>query len=289
MRHLSPNTPQSRRNFLKTTGLATATSLVGIRSRAAPTRPLACRLSSYGKFESVAWSHLPALGIKYVFISVPEPDQVDATMARLKEHALTPLVMRGAADLSEASCVKTLAAQLAVCNTMGVRYMFLSPKHANAPKQTAYGYLRQAGDIAKTHNVIISLETHPDLGTNGTVHVETMKAIDHPNIRVNFDTGNITYYNEDCNAVEELKKCIEYAATVEVKDHDGALESWAFPPLGKGIVDFKGILQALDEHGYAGPVTLEFEGVKGVDLDEAGTKRAIEESIAYLRSITSFT
>lgn len=132
------------------------------------------------------------------------------------------------------------------------------------------------------------LETHPDLGTNGEAHLETMKAIDHPQVRVNFDTGNITDYNRDRNAVDELAKIIDYVGTVELKDHNGAFQTGVFPRLGQGVVDFRGVFRLLCDHGYAGPVTLEFEGTKGIELDEAGTKKAIEESIAYIRSIGDF-
>ena len=290
MRHHLPAILPSRRDFLVRCASATALSLTDLRAQAATiARPLACRLTSYGKFEEAAWTHLPTLGVKHLFLAVPKPDQIDATTARLAEHSLTPLVFRGDADLSEDASVDTLAVQLATCKKMGVRYLFLSPKHATAPKEKAIEHLRKAGDIAKEHGVTISLETHPDLGTNGDVHVETMKAVNHPNVRVNFDTGNITYYNRDRNAVDELKKAIDYVATVEVKDHDGVLESWTFPALGKGVVDFKGVFGVLDAHGFAGPVTIEFEGTKGVELDEAQTKQAIADSVAHLRSMAAFT
>jgi len=95
------------------------------------------------------------------------------------------------------------------------------PSTRAIPKETAYERLRRAGEIARRHGVIIALETHPDLGTNGDVHRETMKHIGHPNVRVNFDTGNITYYNQGADVVTELKKIVEYVATVELKDHGG--------------------------------------------------------------------
>lgn len=288
MRHDFPAAPLSRREFIRVSGAAAALSILDPLRSAAPARPLACRLASYGKFESAAWSHLPTLGIKHLFLNVPEPNRVEQALAQLAAHSLKPLVLRGAADLSDAPSVDALAVQLATCKQMGVRYMFLSPKHGTAQKEVAYERLRMAGDAAKEHGVTISLETHPDLGTNGAVHLETMKAIDHPNVRVNFDTGNITYYNQGCNAADELKKVIDYVATVEVKDHNGEFETWVFPPLGKGIVDFKSVLGALDANGYSGPVTLEFEGTKGVELDEAGTKQAIADSVAFLRSIGTF-
>jgi inosose dehydratase len=171
---------------------------------------------------------------------------------------------------------------------MGVKYMFLSPKHGDAPKEVAYERLRKAGDIAKSHGVTITLETHRDLGTNADVHIETMKAINHPNVRVNFDTGNISFYNQGGDAVAELKKVIDYVGTMELKDHNLEYETWNFPTLGTGKVNFPEILKILGAHHYQGPVTLEFEGVKGVELTEELTKKAIADSVAYLRSLGKF-
>jgi len=264
-------------------------SIGGICSAADDTGwPLACRISSYGKYQEAAWSHLPSIGVNYVFLSVPAPNEVDAVMKKLKDNKLTALVIRGDADLSKEDSVDQLAQQLAMCEKMGVKYMFLSPKHGDAPKEVAYERLRKAGDIAKQHGVTITLETHRDLGTNADVHIETMKAINHPNVRVNFDTGNITFYNKGADAVAELKKVIDYVGTVELKDHNLEYESWDFPALGKGKVNFPGILQVLKEHGYKGPVTIEFEGTKGVELSEEQTKQAIADSVAYLRSLAKF-
>lgn len=264
--------------------------------RAADTKPapdeivyrLACRLANYGEYQDIALDHLKKIGVRYVFMNVPAPDEVEAATARLNEHGLKPLVMRGSADLSKESSVDELGEQVAVCAKMGVKYMFLSAKRNDASKEVAYERLRRAGDIAKKHGVIIALETHPDLGTNAEVHLETMKAIDHPNVRVNFDSANITYYNKNTDAVTELKKIIDYVATVEIKDHTGEFETWNFPAVGQGVVDSPAILEVLREHGYTGPITLEFEGIKGVELTEVETKLAIAESIAYIRSLGRF-
>ncbi len=166
--------------------------------------------------------------------------------------------------------------------------MFLSAKRNGADENTVYDRLRRAGDGARHNDVIIVLETHPDLGTNGDVHVRTMRRINHPNIRVNFDTGNITFYNHDTNAPAELAKCIDYVATVEIKDHNAQFESWNFPPLGKGKVDIPAVLKLLREHGYSGPVTMEIEGVKGVDRSLEQIKNDIAESTRYLRSVDRF-
>jgi sugar phosphate isomerase/epimerase len=253
-----------------------------------PDNVLACRFASYGRFKESAWEHLPKIGIHHVFLGMPARHQVEATMELLAKHDLTPVVLRGDTNLSMATSVAELASQLEICEKMGVKYMFLSPKRHGAPKEVIYGRLREVGEVAKKHGVTVALETHPDLGTNGDVHLETMKQIDHPNIRVNFDTANITYYNKNTNAVEELKKILDYVATVELKDHTEEFETWNFPAVGQGVVDMPEILRILKEHGYTGPITLEFEGIKGVTLNECETQKAIAESVAYVRSLGSF-
>ncbi len=250
--------------------------------------PLAVRIMSYGDYQEAGWAQLQQIGVKYIFMSVPAPGEVDAAKQKLARYELTPLVFRGSADLSKETFAQDLEPQLAVCEAMGVKYLFLSAKRGDAPKEAAYQRLRAAGDKAKKHRVTIALETHPDLGTNGAVQVETMKSVNHPNIRVNFDTANITYYNHDTSAVDELKKSIDYVATVEFKDHNGGFETWDFPVLGQGNVDIPSIISMLRAKGYAGPVTLEFEGTEGVKLDQEQTLQAIADCVAYARSVGNF-
>jgi sugar phosphate isomerase/epimerase len=260
----------------------------GNAGRSEPTNVLACRFANYGPFEDSAWEHLPSIGVKYVFLNVPAPEQAESVKKRLFEHGLMAAVLRGGADLSKASCVEELAVQLETCKKMGVKYMFLSPKHPGVSKSEACERLRKAGDIAAKHGVTIALETHPDLGTNGDVHLETMKRINHPNIRVNFDIANITYYNRNTDAVTELRKIIDWVATVELKDHNCQYETWNFPALGKGEVDIPGVLRLLKKKGYAGPLTIEIEGIKGIERNETEIKKDIADSVAYVRSLGNF-
>ena len=267
------------------TGCATTQEFV------APNNPplrLACRLANYGPHQDIALAHIREMGLQYVFMNIPKPEEVAGVLEQLKAHDLQVLVVRGDTNLSLETAVDELAVQFATCEHLGVKYMFLSPKRHDAPKEIVLERLRSAGDVAAKHGVILVLETHPDLGTNGDVHVETMKAINHPNVRVNFDTGNITFYNTGTDAVTELKKCMDYVATVEVKDHNAELEAWVFPALGEAKTDFPAVFKVLREHRYAGPVTLEVEGITGVEWTAEDRKKAMEDSVAYLRSIESF-
>jgi len=250
--------------------------------------PLGVRIFSYGNFQDDAWKHLPSLGVHNVFLSIPPAAQADALKKKLADAKLKAPVMRGETDWTKPTAAKQLGEQLAVAQRLGVKYIFLSVKHPGVEKPLVYQRLREAGDVAKKYGLILVLETHPDLGTNADEHVATMKAVNHPNVRVNFDTGNITFYNTGRDAVSELKKVLPYLATVEIKDHNGQLKTWNFPPLGRGKVDIPGVLKVLAAHGYKGPVTLEIEGIEGVKKTHAQTLDDIAASVKYMRSLCKF-
>ena len=104
-----------------------------------------------------------------------------------------------------------------------------------------------------------------------------MRRINHPNVRVNFDTGNITYYNQGADVVAELKKIIDYVATVELKDHGGQPRTWDFPALGQGKIDFAGVLAGPQGPRLFGPDHDRGRGRRGQALergpDQAGHRR----------------
>jgi len=112
-----------------------------------------------------------------------------------------------------------------------------------------------------------------------------MKAVNHPNVRINFDTANIYFYNRNRTAVGELAKVIDYVASVHLKDTPGGFEEWTFPVLGTGVVDFPAVFKMLGSRGFVGPYTMELEGTQGVQRNEAEQLAYIADSAAYLRTI----
>ncbi len=39
------------------------------------TNPLAVRIMNYGKFQDDAWTHLPSVGVHFLFMAVPQPER----------------------------------------------------------------------------------------------------------------------------------------------------------------------------------------------------------------------
>jgi len=244
---------------------------------------LACRLSSYGRYQDAAWSHLPSLGVYHIEIPLPEPGQIDELRDKLRASGLAVSSVQGNCDVAAEDVAEQMARQFDLCRELGADRCFVSVKAGPLDLELVYARLRAVGDEADKRDITVLLETHPDLVTNGHVGRRTMQAVDHPRIRVNFDTANVYYYNEDVDGIEELRQVADYVEGVHLKDTNGKFRTWYFPTLGDGIVDFPAVFSILNARGFHGPFTMELEGIEGVELDEEQTKQHVADSVAYLR------
>jgi sugar phosphate isomerase/epimerase len=249
-------------------------------------RIFACRLSSYGDYAEEAWEHLPALGIENIEAPVPETKgEKDTLRRRLKQSGLTVTSFQGDCDIHRIDPGENMRGQLEACAEFDVPICFASVKAGQLDLEDTARRLRYVGDVAAGVGVAIALETHPDLATNGSVALRTMQAINHPNIRVNFDTGNIYFYNRHRTAEDELAKILDFVVAVHLKDTTGAYRKFRFPALGAGVVNFPEIFAMLDRRDFAGPYTLELEGMEGVEYSREDRLAYVESSVTYLRDI----
>ena len=222
---------------------------------------------------------LQRLGIEGVEIPPPDPKDVDKVKAELSKYGLKAMSVSGGIDLVKADGAEDFKKLLDGAVAMGAKLIFVSAKASeDLPLEVTYERLRKIGDMAAEKGVTVSIETHPILCHNGDVALKTMEGTNHPNIRLNFDTANIYYYNENIDTVEELKKVAKYVASVHLKDTDGKPRSFDFPPLGDGIVDFPEVFRILNEIGFYGPFTFELEATKKEDM-----AAALEKSVNYLK------
>jgi L-ribulose-5-phosphate 3-epimerase len=245
--------------------------------------PVACRLYSYAPFLDRAYPHLAELGVRHVEIPVPTADELDEVRRQLADHGLSATTLHGECDVQRDDTAEQIAAQLPALAALGTKLLFVSVKAEDVPLETAYGRLRAAGAAAAAGDVTIALETHPDLVTNGDVALATMQGVDHPRVRVNFDTANLYFYNQDIDAAEELQKVLPYVAAVHLKETNGEYRDWHFPALGEGIVPFGELFSILDAANYTGPYTLEIEGIEGEQRTAELVCDRIARSVAYLR------
>jgi len=137
---------------------------------------------------------------------------------------------------------------------------------------------QKIGNTAADCGITLALETHKGPTQNAAAMLQTLESINHPSVRLNFDTGNIAYYNVGLTPMEELRKVAPLVVNVHVKDNRGGLEDWYFPALGEGgAVDFVQIRETLDAQNYQGAYTVELEGIGGE------TEPGLEERLNRLR------
>ena len=159
-----------------------------------------------------------------------------------------------------------------------------------AERKTIVANLRRIGATAGGLGVTVALETHKGPTQNAGAMLDLMAEVDHPHVRLNFDTGNIAYYNDGADPVAELERVAPLVRNVHLKDNRGRLEDWYFPALGDGgAVDFAKVRAILDGVGFAGPYTIELEGIGGEPEPglEARQDR-IARSVEHLRSCGYF-
>lgn len=246
---------------------------------------IACNLGSYRQFGAGAYTHLAEIGLTNVEIGVPSAESVDEVQSNLKAHGLTATSLLGRCDVQSETVVSDFQPTLEIADKMGVKIIFASVHAGDTDKNVVYDRLCAIGENAAPSGIKVCLETHPDLIHNGEIALETMQAVNHPNICVNFDTGNVYYYNHNVTAVGEVQKVVPHVGAVHLKDTNGGYRTWHFPALGEGVVDFKAVFQTLNDAGFYGPFTMELEGIEGENLDEAGVQARVAGSLQHLKDI----
>jgi inosose dehydratase len=246
---------------------------------------IACRMHNYAPFLALAYEHLAGLGIRFVEITVPPHNEVDAVRATLQRYGLSASSMHGECDVRRADAPRQVADQMPIFAAFGTKTMFVSIKADDTPLPTVYGRLREAGEQAARYGVTIVLETHPDLAANADVALATMRGVNHPSVRINYDCANIYFYNRDVDGVAELRRIVAYVGAVHLKDTDGGYRHWHFPALGRGVIRFAEIFKILDAAGFPGPYTIEIEGIEGEAKSERLVCDRVAESVGYLRGL----
>jgi inosose dehydratase len=150
--------------------------------------------------------------------------------------------------------------------------------------------LRRLGDLAARSGATLALETHKGPTQNARAMLALMSEVDHPHVRLNFDTGNIAYYNENADPCDELEPVKHLVKSVHLKDNRGGFEDWYFPALGDGgRVDFARVRRLLDGVGFSGPYTIEIEGIGGESEPGLEIRHdRVKRSVAHLRACGYF-
>jgi len=217
----------------------------------------------------VALDELAALGVTHVepasvdkiFQHLVEADFCDARAAwlrdQLRARRLACLSLSAHMDLTGPDSVERFHRRLEFARNVGARCVN-SIAGPTGKLEEFRKNIPAIADRARDLGVVIALENHGDLLDRGQQILDFIREVNHPAIRVNYDTGNAWYYSKGAiNAVEELAILAPVVAHVHVKTpvvEDGLMR-WT--TLGEGSLDLPGITRVLKEQMPRVPVSYE--------------------------------
>lgn len=198
-------------------------------------------------------------GIDHVYPDMDDAE-VEALVGKLEHHSLKVVSLNGNIGMMTADGVEQskklidLAPKLGasiVVNTVGGEHLEedLPPFLAN---------IGEIADHARSNDVTIGLEVHGKHTANGRLALDTVRQVDDPNVKINYDTANCLYFGNTW-PYEDLELVVPEVVHIHLKDKIGGKGLWNFPPIGGGAVDFERVLSILDSGGYEGAFGVEIE------------------------------
>lgn len=217
----------------------------------------------------VALDELAALGVRYV-----EPASVDKIFQHLVEEDFcdkraawlrNELAVRRLAcvslsvhmDLTGPDAVERFHRRLAFARNIGARCVNSIAGPAGRVEVFRKN-IAAIADRARDLGIMIAMENHGDLLDRGQQVLDFIREVNHPAVRVNYDTGNAWYYSKgQINPVEELALLAPVVAHVHVKTPKIVDDLLRWVALGDGILDLPALAGVLDKRMPGVPVSYE--------------------------------
>ncbi|HUW31827.1 MAG TPA: TIM barrel protein, partial [Planctomycetota bacterium] len=159
---------------------------------------ISCREGVYKGWKN-AIEYLPKAGIVYIELDERPAAELRQVADACRAGGVTPLTIAGGVDACNPEAVARVKTACEASEQIGVRHYFLSAHGQGATaavaRAAAMKSLAEIGEHAAKHGVTLCLETHPPFCTNAAEMLRTMAEVNHPNVRINFDTANVLFYN----------------------------------------------------------------------------------------------
>jgi sugar phosphate isomerase/epimerase len=234
---------------------------------------IGCSTNSYHEFGlETALKGIAAAGFEYVELTAVKdytehvrPERmnrkdIENVLGMLRQYGLKPMSLSGHSDLTDKNGLELFKKRIDFANAIGVGIVNTGPGEieTESGKDRFFGNIGEVAEYAALRKVTIALETHGDLLGTGKKSAEVVKKIGIPNVRINYDTGNVIFYG-GVRPEEDILEALPFIAHIHLKDKIGGVKIWDFPPLGEGDIDFPVIFEALSKGGYKGPISAEIE------------------------------
>jgi sugar phosphate isomerase/epimerase len=268
----------NRRQFLLT-GAATIGTLSTLRAAEPPAKKkptefqIACMTLPYARFpleralsgiksagyRYVAWgtTHVNTPGAKPAPILAPDdqPDKAKDLGQRCRDMGLEPLMMFSMVYPEAKDGLTVLKSRLQQASAAKMPHVLTFGHTKGGNKQLWIERFKELGPMAQDLNVTLVVKQHGGETGTGEACAEITREVNHPNIKVNFDAGNVMDYLH-IDPIADLKKCVDEVRGFCIKDHRMTPKDEDCGP-GLGEIDHYKLLQQVAFTGLKMPLCCE--------------------------------
>ncbi len=238
-----------------------------------PTRfQIACMTLPYSRFPLVrALKGIQTAGYKYVAwgtthreengeavpVLAPDapPERAKELAARCRDLGMEPIMMFSMVYPEAPDGLEVLTQRIKQAAAAGIPQVLTFGHTKGGNRQLWIDRFRKLGPIAKDHNVTIVIKQHGGETGTGAACARITREVNHPNVKVNYDAGNVLdYLCQD--PILDVRTCVEEIRSFCIKDH----RKWPQPQdcgPGFGEIDHYKLLHPVAFTGLNMPLACE--------------------------------
>ena len=266
----------NRRTFLGATSVALTGGLRPPLSCASgdntPTKfQIACMTLPYSRFtlaraldgikgagyRFVAWGTSHKEDGKYVPVLARDatPEKAKELAKRCRDMGLEPVMMFSGIYPEAKDGLEVLTQRIKQAGAASVPQVLTFGHTKGGNHKLWVERFKQLGPIAKDNNVLLVVKQHGGETGTGEACAAITKEVDHPNVKVNYDAGNVLdYLNKD--PLPDIKLCAAEVRSFCIKDHRNWPKSEDCGP-GFGEIDHYKLLHPVAFTGRTIPLACE--------------------------------
>lgn len=183
------------------------------------------------------------------------PEQAKEVAKQCRERGLEPIMMFSGAYPEAKDGLEVHIQRIKQAAAAGIPQLLTFGHTKGGNRKLWIERFKQLGPIAQDHNVLIVVKQHGGETGTGEACAAITQEVDHPNVKVNYDAGNVLDYL-DQDPIPDIKRCAREVRSFCIKDHRNWPKDEDCGP-GFGEIDHYKLLHPVAFTGLTMPLACE--------------------------------
>jgi len=255
---------------------------------------------------------ISGLGAKYVelaFIKTYSPDLKEEDFSErnaqklrgmLTDFGLSTLALSAHMDLGRDDSIDPFKRRMTFAKEIGARIIITNASH-RSHEDSFFKNMERLAQFAQSVELIIALENPGDgeehIIDSGKTGASVIQKIGSDYIRLNYDFGNTFIYSKGkIRPEEDLGEAIPWAVHFHLKDVKQDETGYFYSEIGKGVINYRLVLQSLSEKAPSVPMGIELplclkrgrDFIPWIDphpVELSEIRRVLKGSLEFIKSI----